>query len=873
MGFALACAAATKAQYWKVDPTYAPTFTSSGGTPYITWTARQADGRYLYGGLFDGVNGTPLSNTGGSNLVRLNNDGSLDAAFPVQLHSGDVIDEVISQADGKIIIRGSYHGSSGIVRINTDGSVDGSFGPVATSVEVLAVDGAGLIYGSDNYGPLTRYLSGGAVDPTFSSSIVPSIVIPLASGKVVVVDRNSGGASRLSASGAVEQAYMLGLYVAHEICALPDGGICVLTNGDYAGPVDALRHYTASNVNDLTINVSSPTQEEFAGMVYDQLAAQGAAFAGYTNGYTHIDVSSSGQAMFVGQGQVPQRLLKASPSGPSYFVAPGFYFGPQDITVSVGDTLGSALFAFPLGLEPFTFQWYKGGVAVPGQTSNALSITNAQQSDAGTYTLLLSTPDGSLMSYPAVLSVQGLPGIIAQPAGEAVLVGHAASLSVTAAGTPDPTYQWQKGGSPVAGATAPTYSIGAAQLSDAGSYTVTVTNSYGSVTSNPAVLTVTDPNAGPQITSQPSPQTAVLGSGASFSVTATGEGSLSYQWYFGGQAIAGATGPTLTLAGVSRASAGSYSVSVSTASASVTSAQATLTVLASQLTNLSARAFVGSGSNILIAGYSAAGTGNKATLVRAVGPGLSQFNVSGVLVAPVLSVYDSAGVLVASDSTWGSAPAKGTSPVQALVSAATSSLFTSLGAFGLASGSADSAMVVTLPAGLPFTAQVAGSAGSAGTALVELYDADAPPAASRLVNLSSRAFVGAGTNDLIAGFGVSGPAPERVLIRAVGPGLSQFNVAGALAKPQLTLYDSGGKVIAVNTAWGAASPGGTSAVSATIAAATADTFGSIGAFGLASGSADCAMVATLPPGSTYTAEVTGIGGATGVALVEVYELP
>jgi hypothetical protein len=149
--------------------------------------------------------------------------------------------------------------------------------------------------------------------------------------------------------------------------------------------------------------------------------------------------------------------------------------------------------------------------------------------------------------------------------------------------------------------------------------------------------------------------------------------------------------------------------------------------------------------------------------------------------------------------------------------------------------------------------------------------ATATPTAT-LINVSTRGFVGTGGQILIGGFVVSGNTPETVVIRGVGPALSQFGVTGSLATPQLTLLDSAGKTIASNIGWGNASGLGSSTVQATIQTATAANFASVGAFALPAGSADSAMVAVLPPGA-YTAEVSGLGGTTGVSLVEVYQLP
>jgi hypothetical protein len=184
--------------------------------------------------------------------------------------------------------------------------------------------------------------------------------------------------------------------------------------------------------------------------------------------------------------------------------------------------------------------------------------------------------------------------------------------------------------------------------------------------------------------------------------------------------------------------------------------------------------------------------------------------------------------------------------------------FSTLGAFSLSASSSDSALLTTLSSPANFTAQITSGAGGDGTGLVELYDADSGAPSVRLINISARALVQTGQNILIGGFGISGSTAETVLIRAVGPGMfDTFGISTALAQPVLTVY-SGGTPIFSNTGWGG---------DATIAG----TFGPTGAFTLNPAHQDSALLLTLPPGS-YTAQVTGLNGGTGIALVEIYEV-
>jgi hypothetical protein len=127
-----------------------------------------------------------------------------------------------------------------------------------------------------------------------------------------------------------------------------------------------------------------------------------------------------------------------------------------------------------------------------------------------------------------------------------------------------------------------------------------------------------------------------------------------------------------------------------------------------QWTHLPPRSRVGTGADILIAGFNLAGTSTKQVLIRAVGPGLAAFNVTGTLVDPSLTVVNAnTGAVIASNNDW---------------SATLAPTFARVGAFPLPAGSRDAALLVTLPAGASYTVQVAGADGGTGEALVEIYE-------------------------------------------------------------------------------------------------------------------------------------------------------
>jgi hypothetical protein len=265
-----------------------------------------------------------------------------------------------------------------------------------------------------------------------------------------------------------------------------------------------------------------------------------------------------------------------------------------------------------------------------------------------------------------------------------------------------------------------------------------------------------------------------------------------------------------------------------------------------RLVNLSIRTVARTGDDTLIVGVGLGGTAapaTKAVLLRAIGPSLGAFGVGGTLADTVLTVFQGQTQVAQNDDWAGGFD------------------FASVGAFALAGNPIRDAALynAAIPSG-SYSIQVTGKNNATGVALAEIYDAT--PASSfsvatpRLINVSARTQVGTGDDVLIAGFSIGGSTPLRVLIRAVGPTLAAFGVGGTLADPRLQIF-RGQTQIAENDNW---------------AAADAATFGSVGAFALQANSRDAALVITLQPG-TYSAQISGVNNTTGVALVEVYELP
>ena len=254
--------------------------------------------------------------------------------------------------------------------------------------------------------------------------------------------------------------------------------------------------------------------------------------------------------------------------------------------------------------------------------------------------------------------------------------------------------------------------------------------------------------------------------------------------------------------------------------------------------NLSTRGTVSRGDNVLINGFIISGNGPKTVILRALGPSLGAFGVSGTLSDPGLSLYDSSGRLIATNDNWQTDPG---------------SAFMAQNGFA-PDNPAESATLQTLMPGT-YTAVVRGRNGSEGISLAEIYRLYSPGYTSKLANISGRGYVGTEDNVLISGFIIGDVGNETVIVRALGPSLGPFGVSQPLSDPILTIYNSNGSAIATNDNWQTDS---NSVLIQRNGLAPPDPL-------------DSAIVLRLPAGA-YTAVVRGANGATGNALLEVYHL-
>jgi hypothetical protein len=389
--------------------------------------------------------------------------------------------------------------------------------------------------------------------------------------------------------------------------------------------------------------------------------------------------------------------------------------------------------------SPLNYQWYFNDNPIAGATGATLTLGNVQESDAGSYSVMVTDGDGNGgMSNAASLTVDdgtAPPSIAIQPASQDVNAGSDVVLAVTATSDLPLSYQWYFDGSPIDGATGAMLSMTSVQAVNDGTYTVDVTDGAGNeTTSDGATLTV-DPVPSQGIATQPVSQTIQAGSTVVFTVTASGSvqsssiaelkgpsakvtGSATYQWQFNGtnladgNGVSGSAGPQLVIQGANATESGDYCCLVTTGGVAAESNSASLLVATAPnpgyLVNLSARGFVGTGSNVLIGGFYIVGSTSRTVLVQALGPALSGESVSGVLQHPMLTIHDSTGATIYSDTGWGSR--------QLLLNAAAAVYANPV----LKANSGDSEVLLTLPPG-GYTAEISGADGGAGVALCAIY--------------------------------------------------------------------------------------------------------------------------------------------------------
>lgn len=349
------------------------------------------------------------------------------------------------------------------------------------------------------------------------------------------------------------------------------------------------------------------------------------------------------------------------------------------------------------------------------------------------------------------------------------------------------------------------------------------------------------------------PFNVVLRPGQSYTlnVSTTGEPEPAISWLHNGEVIEGANAESLQLSQVDQSDSGSYHVRLTNRVGSVVSDFAEVSVSETaetgRLLNLSARTWAGIDAGQLTPGIVSSGPVD--VLARAVGPTLSDFDVPDILSDPTLAVVRAGEPRLFNDDWQDGEGAETLSEDAAAV-----------GAFPLHDGSAGSALRFRLngAATLPVDGK-----GETGNTLVEVYLIDSSNREGKLLNLSTRAEIRPETGAIIVGFVLGGETVSKVLVRAIGPTLSDYGVSGVLADPRIVLKRSE-VVLATNDDWHDSQVSFNEIVSTTT---------QVGAFALGTDSADAALLIDLTPG-VYTATVSGHGSeSSGVVLAEIYLVP
>lgn len=531
---------------------------------------------------------------------------------------------------------------------------------------------------------------------------------------------------------------------------------------------------------------------------------------------------------------------------------------PKTLQVSVSSTTN----------RPVDYQWSMNGVDLAGETRDSLTVPLSGNLGGSRFRYAVRVTDGESETFssswvdfyaqpqPEFREVDTVVHRSFYDVGDASFGIH---LSAPANGPGDIMYTWYKSGERIQTGHVPDlFSVlGADDLGQ--KITVVASNGGGAIESRGFVIPAPVPEVGEislnQLKNAPG---GVLNMRLRFS-----RANL-VQWRQNGRVRDEKYTPFQTsgytdfeLSPLQVDDGGFYDVLVSNSWGSITVPSQFVSVTEGWLSNLSVRSWAGSGDATVVPGLTLqVYDWTSPPLVRAVGPSLGGFGVVQPLTDPFVSVLDSDGSLLGLNDQWGTDNPD-------LID-----VFSEVGAFPLTSGSKDAAILVNLNSvdygTTSVTIPVASQSGEDGEVLTEVYlrrSSNPHRISNRLINVSCRAEVGA-DKPMVAGFVVAGEGPVKLLIRAAGPALADFGVSGILVNPRMILHNASGEEIGNNDSWHAA--GNVEDLRKFSALA--------GAFTFPEDSNDAAMLVTLQPG-VYTVQIEGVAGASGISLIELYEVP
>jgi uncharacterized delta-60 repeat protein len=731
------------------------------------------------------------------------------------------ISAIAVQPDGRIVVAGTRYisttGAIALARYNRDGSLDASFGSggkVTTSMQgsggatAIAVlpDGKLLVAGQDSICRIARYTAAGALDTSFGvggivttglCSSVGGMAVD-SSGRIVLAGRSMWDfvVARLTATGATDTSF--------------NGGLGVVVAGTGSGSIT----YSATSV------AITPG---------GQIVAAGHSFVAGLGLYAaalrivRLNDNGSFDNTFGGTGVISRNV--SVPAAPPN--------GPQD-------------YAFGVAVQP------GGEIVVAGSASPTTGPGHGLVARFTSAGALDTTFNGTGFAITPIGSNSSANAVALQPNGKIVTAGRAnistkdniAVVRYLSTGALDSSFGTGgivtlafAGG---AGAQSVALEPGGAIFVGGGANPFLTGMLF-------AVAGLEGDDTSPPDTSFTSaPASVITGPDVAYSFAAIdlgGSGMAGFDCRLDGASFTPCTSPT-TLTGLTLGTH-TFRVRGRDKAGNVEQAPAAHTIevtpLASapRLANISTRGQVQTGFDVMIGGFVLGSQAtSKTVMIRAIGPSLAKYGVAGAIANPKLQIVrQSDQVVIAENDDW--------------VASADAAAIDSSGV--APSDMLEAAIRITLAPG-SYTAIVSGINGASGVGLVEVYELDHPDVP--LVNISTRGKVMTGFDVMIGGFIIQGTGSQTVIIRAIGPSLANYGVAGALADPTLQLVRlSDGATIAFNNDWG-----------------TAANAAQIQSSGFApSNPYESAILITLDPGA-YTAIVSGLNGGIGVGLIEVYKV-
>ena len=889
---------------------------------------RQADGKTVVGGAFTTFQpNSATTTTTRNNIARLNDDGTLDTAYDPNASS--TVNALAFYVDGKVVVGGAFttfapNGSTNpttryyVARLNTDGTLDSNFNPFANnlvSTIVVQSDGRVILGGAfttlqPNGAPaatprnhLARVNGDGSLDTAFDPNANGAVnaLAALADGSVIAgglftaLEPNStlllGGAfnsiggvpsrnlALVSDDGAVSSTFQPNPNGAVNALLLqPDGKTVVA--GAFTNIAGATRNRIARfNVDGTLDSTFNPSLASTVGAL--ALQPDGKILVGGGSLLARLNADGTNDGAF-SPSIVAALKIVVQPDGRILISTAS----PVGATVLRLNANGSTDGTFPTLSAPSPINALllqsDGRIIVGGAYT---SIANASISYLTRFnangtidTTFAPAPDGAVTALALQFDGRVIAGGGFTRVGGLVRNGLArlaatAPAVQTLAATRTSVVVARTGTAPEIAGVILELSADSLTWTSLGQATRVSGNSNWTLTglSLPAsgLFYV---RARSLVPSSSGTSSGVIEAVREFNFTAVPgvgpAGATATPQNVAGLTVDSLTGLVAAEPAVALPVTGvATTVGPATIAAGVTAAVATPVTPgdnSARLANLSARARVTTASP-LITGFAITGTSPRMLLLRGVGPSLGAFGVTGVLSTPRLQLYNASGQLLLENNGW---TANGGL-------AAVSDAMIRTGAFPFSANAAtDTAVVVVLAPGA-YSMQVLDASGSGGVALAEIYDADSSTA-SRLVNISTRGNVATGEGAFISGFVITGGPTKQLLVRGIGPALTQFGVTGVLADPIVSIYNSVGSLVSTNDNWSATNvanlgSAATAAINAN-AAAIGTVFSAVGAFALPVGSNDASLTVPVAPGA-YTVQVSGAGGTTGAALIEIYELP